>query len=279
MVWRQWDIDVFEKRSGGDASQAVRGLDDVVAGSAGLLAAESVGKDERFGKLTSPHQETCAVNGPLSFGIHGKFFHLFADSSGTGLRCQVSGLNLDKKGTGAAIHFSFLFQIFAEPSRCPACVCFEWSECTRRSRAGQYHKSCATVEFSAANWREQIGRKTGRGTVAMSPRTPGFKSWTRNWAGLRGVGRAEFAHGMHRLRTVGARLLPMDRGGAPGLNEPNEPRAGTKVGSSPRPHRLWAARVKECFLVRSPATAFALCGLVFTGPRRIVGARRASARI
>ena len=71
---RERDVDIFEDGLGGDPSYAVGGLDEVVAGTAGLFAAESVGKDERFGELTSTHQETGAVDGPLAFKIHSTSF-------------------------------------------------------------------------------------------------------------------------------------------------------------------------------------------------------------
>jgi len=38
-----------------------------------LFAAETVGKDEWFGELTSAHQKTSAIDGPLAFKIH-KYF-------------------------------------------------------------------------------------------------------------------------------------------------------------------------------------------------------------
>jgi hypothetical protein len=68
-------VDIFEDGLGGDSSYTVRGLDEVVAGPAGLFAAKSVGKDEGFGELTSAHQETGAVDGPFTFKIHSAFFH------------------------------------------------------------------------------------------------------------------------------------------------------------------------------------------------------------
>jgi len=71
-------VNVFEEGLGDDPSHAVRGLDEVVAGPAGLFAAERVGKDERFGELTSAHQKTGAIDGPWVFKIHGAFFHLSA---------------------------------------------------------------------------------------------------------------------------------------------------------------------------------------------------------
>lgn len=80
-------VDVFEDGSSGDASYAVRGLDEVVAGTAGLFPAESVGKNEWLSELTSAHQETGAIDGPLDFKIHGAFFH---PSAGLG-RFWLSG--------------------------------------------------------------------------------------------------------------------------------------------------------------------------------------------
>jgi len=71
-------VDVFEEDLPGDPSYAVSGLDEVIAGAAGLLAAESVGKDEWFCELTSAHQEAGAVDSPLTFEIHKHFFHLSA---------------------------------------------------------------------------------------------------------------------------------------------------------------------------------------------------------
>lgn len=72
---RERHVDVFEEGLSGDPSYAGRGLDEVIAGLAGLFAAESVGKNEGFGKLTSAHQKTGAVDSPLAFDIHSAFFH------------------------------------------------------------------------------------------------------------------------------------------------------------------------------------------------------------
>src|ERR1700676_946927 len=72
---RERQVDVFEEGLSGDPSYAGRGLDEVVAGLAGLFAAKSVGKNEWFGKLTSAHQKTGAIDGPLAFHIHSAFFH------------------------------------------------------------------------------------------------------------------------------------------------------------------------------------------------------------
>src|ERR1700704_3957964 len=72
---RERHVDVFEESLSGDPFYSGRGLDEVIAGLAGLFAAESVGKNEGFGKLTSAHQKTSAVDGPLAFKIHNAFFH------------------------------------------------------------------------------------------------------------------------------------------------------------------------------------------------------------
>jgi len=71
--WCKRQVDVLEEGLSGDTSYAGRGLDEVIAGLAGLFAAESVGKNEGFGKLTSAHQKTSAVDGPLAFKIHNAF--------------------------------------------------------------------------------------------------------------------------------------------------------------------------------------------------------------
>jgi len=60
-------VDVFEEGFGGDSSYASGGLDQVVAGEAGLFPAHSVSEDQWFGELLSAHQETGTVDGPLAF--------------------------------------------------------------------------------------------------------------------------------------------------------------------------------------------------------------------
>lgn len=124
-------VDVFEEELGGDPSHAVRGLDEVIAGAAGLFATKSVGKDERFGKLTSVHQEAGAVNGPLIFEIH-KFF--LSHLGRAGVRFWLSGFRF-RPSTGTR-----------------RMVVSNAADCTRRTRAGQLHKNCATVEFGVAYW-------------------------------------------------------------------------------------------------------------------------------
>ena len=46
---RDRNVDVFKEGLSGDTSYTGKGLDEVVAGLAGLFAAESVGKNEGFG--------------------------------------------------------------------------------------------------------------------------------------------------------------------------------------------------------------------------------------
>lgn len=121
---RERHVDVFEEGLSGDPFYADRGLDEVIAGLAGLFAAESVGKNERFSKLTSAHQKTGAVDGPLAFKIHNAFFH----------------------------HPTRLtFLVLTERDFRSADARFKWSDCTRRKGAGQLHKNCATVEFPFAS--------------------------------------------------------------------------------------------------------------------------------
>ncbi len=91
-------VDVFEDGLGGDASYAVRGLDDVISGTAGLFATESVGKDEWFGELTGAHQKTGAVDGPLAFKIHGA---LLSPSGRAGVRFWLSGFTFSPSRVAA----------------------------------------------------------------------------------------------------------------------------------------------------------------------------------
>ena len=63
-------VDIFEDGAWSDAAKTGRRLDKVIAREAGVFAAESVGEQERFGKLTGVHEETRAVDGPCTFNIH-----------------------------------------------------------------------------------------------------------------------------------------------------------------------------------------------------------------
>jgi hypothetical protein len=74
--------------------------------------------------LTSAHQKTGAVDGPLAFDVHSAFFH----------------------------HPTrFVFLVLTERDFRSADACFKCSDCTRRKGAGQLHKNCATVEFPFAS--------------------------------------------------------------------------------------------------------------------------------
>ena len=119
----QGGIDVLEEDLGGDPCYALGGFDEVVAGAAGLFAAESVGKNEGFGELPSAHQEAGAINGPLACKIHSVFY------------------------PRAGPMFRFWFHRARSP---PSGWSLQWSDCTRPNRPGQYHKNCAMVEFQIA---------------------------------------------------------------------------------------------------------------------------------
>jgi len=88
MSRRQRHVDVFEESLRGDAPYAVGELDEIVAGASGLLAAESIGENQRFGELTSAHQETGVVDDPLACKIHGAFF---PPAAAQVRRCASSG--------------------------------------------------------------------------------------------------------------------------------------------------------------------------------------------
>lgn len=75
LQWGERHVDVFKEGLGGDSFYAFRSLHEVVAGAAGLLAAESVGEDEWFGELTSAHQKTGAIDGPWALSVHKTFFN------------------------------------------------------------------------------------------------------------------------------------------------------------------------------------------------------------
>jgi hypothetical protein len=79
----QRHIDIFEQLARMNAADAFGGLDEVVAGLAGLFASEDVGKDERRGELTGSHNEARAVDGPCAFDVH-KGFHPSGEGCGSG---------------------------------------------------------------------------------------------------------------------------------------------------------------------------------------------------
>jgi len=90
-------VDVFEDGLGGDSSYAVGRFHEVVSWTAGLFAAESIGKDEWFSELMSAHEKTGAVDGPVAFRIHS---------------CFLSPLR-----QGGCLLHAFRFHVFAERGR------------------------------------------------------------------------------------------------------------------------------------------------------------------
>src|ERR1700746_2556056 len=69
----QGNVDVFEKFPGSNAEETIEDLDQVIAGLAGLLAAESVGESQGVGKLTSADDKTRAIDIPITFQVHDRF--------------------------------------------------------------------------------------------------------------------------------------------------------------------------------------------------------------
>jgi hypothetical protein len=67
-------VDVFEEMARSDTAQAIGRLDQVVAGLAGMFAAQDVGEDERSCESTGVHKEASAVGGPWSWFVHGNPF-------------------------------------------------------------------------------------------------------------------------------------------------------------------------------------------------------------
>jgi hypothetical protein len=65
----QRHVDVFEDDARRDVTDPAGRLDEVIAGPAGVITAERVGKSQRFGKLTSAHQKAGAIDSPMTF-IH-----------------------------------------------------------------------------------------------------------------------------------------------------------------------------------------------------------------
>lgn len=71
--WCEWHVDVFEDSARSNTAKTQRRFDEVVARQARVFAAQIVGEKERFGELTSVHEETRAVDGPLAFNVHNIF--------------------------------------------------------------------------------------------------------------------------------------------------------------------------------------------------------------
>jgi len=108
--WSERYIDVFEEGLAGDAENAGRGFDEVIAGEAGMIAAEGIGEGERFGELASAHEKAGTINFPV---VH-DFFHLLRRVTVV-LQRQVV----------------------------VSCL-LKCCDCTRRGRQGQLHINCAT---------------------------------------------------------------------------------------------------------------------------------------
>ena len=71
----------------------------------------------------------------------------------------VLGCQFSKSGEGnvaPSVHFLLSDLVFA-PRRRGLNFVIKWSDFTRTEKAGQYHKNCATVEFSAACLRSKCG--------------------------------------------------------------------------------------------------------------------------
>ena len=62
--WAHGHVDIFKNQPGRDASGAVGGLDQIVAGLAAMFAAECVDEEERLCKLPGFDQEASAINFP-----------------------------------------------------------------------------------------------------------------------------------------------------------------------------------------------------------------------
>src|ERR1700739_4797190 len=58
-------VDVLEDVVRCDAEAALERLDEIIAGVAGMFAAECVGESQGFFQLTSAHEKTRAVDGPF----------------------------------------------------------------------------------------------------------------------------------------------------------------------------------------------------------------------
>jgi hypothetical protein len=142
IVLCQRDVDIFEDGLGGDTSHSFGGLYQVVAGTAGLFAAERVGEDEWFCELTSAHQETGAIDGPLAFKIHKYFFHPLA---------------------GPMLVAAFRFRILSEHSHRSANACS--SGATVRAHQGRVNtiRIVQRWNFRSRNGCDESGSSMARG--------------------------------------------------------------------------------------------------------------------
>jgi hypothetical protein len=180
IILRHRHVDVFEQLTSRDAPYAVGGLHNVVAGLTALFAAECVGKQERFGELTSPHQKTCAIDGPIAFGIHIAFFR--CRRGRFGLAC---GLNFSRLRLLARQVFSF-----------------KWSDCTRTARGGQCIRIVQRWNSGPKVRSDALGSRAHRRRRRSASRTAAFDWRVENSFSGRGCAATEFAHAVHRIGTV-----------------------------------------------------------------------------
>jgi hypothetical protein len=129
-----------------DAETALERLDEIIAGIAGMFAAESVGESQGFFQLASAHEKTRAVDGPFICSIH------FVSPLGGALlrvECESRVSSNSSFSFPLALHVREEVQIkgtFVE--RYGRMICgAKRTECTRWKTVGQYQKNCATVEF------------------------------------------------------------------------------------------------------------------------------------
>ena len=205
LVRGEGHVDIFKKSFGGDAADAVGSFDEVVAGAAGMFAAERVREEQGFGELTSAHQEAGAINVPRAFSSHHFSITAFAFGSCVGSRSLLS--------------------VF----------CAEWCDSTRRTGAGQLHINCATGGIQGRNCAEDHRVKFEVQSKGNRVRRAGFGRGGENGGVAGAEFGAEFAQGVHRIGTAG-RLQILDcrlqkwGGKAEGRSQNAECRSGAGVG-------------------------------------------------
>jgi len=69
-------VDIFEKSTTGDATNAIGGFQEIIAGLSAVFPTEGIGEDERLGELTRTHEKTSAIKIPVTFYMHD--FHRLA---------------------------------------------------------------------------------------------------------------------------------------------------------------------------------------------------------
>lgn len=68
--WAHSYIDIFKDLARRDASQAVRGFDQVVSFLSMVFASQGVDEMQGLGELSSPDQEPGTVDLPIGCGLH-----------------------------------------------------------------------------------------------------------------------------------------------------------------------------------------------------------------